>query len=90
MSHYFVYITKNSSTSSYLVQLTNDLKRSVSQMKQIDEYTGSGKLLYYEHYTELKKANSRLNELKNLALAQMAELIKSANPHEEDLGALFV
>jgi putative endonuclease len=45
------------------------------------------KLIYYEHYRDVRDAIARESQLKKWSRVKKVELIHRLNPHWEDLGA---
>ncbi len=86
---YYVYIMASVSGTLY-IGVTNDLMRRVSEHQQelIEGFTkkyGCKKLVYYENFSEIRQAIAREKYLKGLKRMKKAVLIKSVNPHWQDL-----
>lgn len=86
---YYVYIMA-SPTGTLYIGVTNDLLRRVSehQLGLVDGFTkkyGCKKLVYYENYSDIKQAIAREKSLKGIMRKKKMELIKSVNPHWQDL-----
>jgi putative endonuclease len=86
-----VYIVTNRNDSVLYIGVTNSLARRTSQHREI---TGSGfaaiyqcnKLIYHEHYADIRDAIAREKQLKRWSRAKKVALIAQLNPHWLDLG----
>lgn len=86
---FYVYIMASESRTLY-IGFTNGLERRVSEHKQdlIEGFTkqyGCHKLVYYEHYTDVKVAIAREKQLKRWRREKKVKLIESVNPTWRDL-----
>lgn len=87
--HYYVYIMASSSGTLY-IGVTNNLKRRVAEHKAgkvkgfAQEYA-CNKLVYYEHYGSAYAAIAREKEIKKWRRKKKQDLIKTLNPHWQDL-----
>ncbi|MFA7654146.1 MAG: GIY-YIG nuclease family protein [Candidatus Magasanikbacteria bacterium] len=94
---YFVYILASDSGTLY-IGVTNNLERRLSEHKQgqVEGFTqkyGCSRLVYYEDYHDIKQAIAREKYLKGKTRKFKEELIKTVNPHWNDLSVgweLFV
>ncbi len=87
--HYYVYIMANNRPTLY-VGITNSIeRRSVEhKYKLIDGFTEKynlSKLVYYEHFADVKEAIEREKQLKHWNRAWKLKLIQTMNPKFEDL-----
>ena len=87
--HYHVYIMASSSGTLY-IGVTNSLKRRVAEHKagKIKGFTQKyvcNKLVYYEHYGSVYTAIAREKEVKKWRREKKQDLIKTLNPHWQDL-----
>jgi putative endonuclease len=96
MNHheYYVYIMA-SPTGTLYIGVTNDLQRRVSehQSSMIEGFTkkyGCKKLVYYESYSDVRQAISREKSLKGITRIKKMNLIKTINPHWQDLSQEWV
>ena len=85
--NYFVYITTNPSKTVLYTGVTNDLVFRLHQhfMNRGQEKTFAGryycyKLIYFQHYSDIKDAIEREKEIKNLSRIKKLDLIKENNP----------
>ena len=87
--NFYVYIMTSSSGTLY-IGITNNLLRRVLEHKEskIEGFTkkySCNKFVYYEHYTDVHAALSREKEIKKWRRKKKQNLIKSINPHWNDL-----
>jgi len=88
--NYYVYIITNRNNSTFYVGVTNDIVRRVQEHKKhtikgfSDKYNLI-KLVYFEHYEDIKSAILREKQLKNWHREWKINLIKSNNPDFKDL-----
>lgn len=89
--HYFTFIMGNANSDKHDVSLTQDLKSEILALKESLEASGSSnqKLLYFEHYIDPAKAIMRNLELRDQSPDELRQLVKEANPDEEDLSLFF-
>lgn len=85
----YVYIMASASGTLY-IGVTNNLIRRVSEhregrMKGFSKKYGCNKLVYYEHYTDVVCAINREKEIKKWRREKKTALIKTINPHWNDL-----
>lgn len=86
---FFTYIMSNASMTLY-TGVTNNLLRRVSQHKNADASTFTGRyhfdrLVYFEVYDLATEAIGREKSIKGMTRARKIALIKSVNPKWEDL-----
>jgi putative endonuclease len=86
-SNYFVYITSNTTRSTFYIGVTNDLVRRLDEHYQNsgDKKTFAGRyycytLIYYERFTSPEDAIAREKQLKNWSRSKKEALIKRQNP----------
>lgn len=86
-SNYFVYITSNTTRSTYYIGVTNDLVRRLDEhfKNSGDKKTFVGRyycytLIYYERYTTPVDAIAREKQLKNWSRSKKTAIIKKQNP----------
>lgn len=87
--NYYVYILASDSGTLY-TGVTNDLERRVSEHEQglIEGFSKKyqcHKLIYYEHYTDVRNAIAREKQFKNWNRDKKEKLIKTLNPTWKDL-----
>jgi putative endonuclease len=87
--NFYVYIMASQSGTIY-VGFTNNILRRVYEHKRggIDGFTKKYKcykLVYYEHFTYVYNAMAREKEIKKWNRERKQDLIKSSNPHWDDL-----
>jgi putative endonuclease len=87
--NFYVYIMGSSSGTLY-VGFTNNLLRRVEEHKngKVEGFTkkySCNKLLYYEHYGDVRLAISREKEIKKWRREKKEMLIKSLNKNWSDL-----
>ncbi len=92
--NYFVYIMA-SETGTLYSGVTNNLERRVSEHQQglVDGYTkkyGCTRLVYYEHYQDIRDAIARETQLKKWNRIKKENLIKTVNPRWDDLSEEWV
>ena len=89
---FWIYIVTNRNHSVLYIGVTNRLSRRVWEHR---EGIGAGfaadyqckKLIYYEHYRDVRDAIARESQLKKWSRAKKVELINRMNPSWLDLGA---
>ena len=86
LGNYYVYITTNPGKTVLYTGVTNDLKRRL-----LEHYKNKGnsklfagryycyKLIYYEHYPDIRQAIFREKEIKNMNRKKKDELISAKN-----------
>jgi putative endonuclease len=79
-----------SMTGTLYIGVSNSLKARVSQHKEgeIEGFTkkySCNKLIYYEHFTDVYCAIAREKQLKKWNRKKKQEIIKTLNPHWNDL-----
>ena len=89
--NYYVYILASNSGTLY-IGVTNNLERRLIEHRQglVKGFTqkyGCSRLVYYEDYRDIKQAIAREKYLKGKNRKFKEELIKSINPHWNDLSA---
>ena len=90
--NFWVYIVTNRNHSVLYIGVTNRLSRRTWEHR---EGSGTGfaanyqckKLIYYEHYRNIRDAIARESQLKKWSRAKKLGLINQLNPQWEDLGA---
>jgi putative endonuclease len=87
--NFYVYIMASSSGTLY-IGVTNDLLRRVSEHKNglVEGFTkkySCNKLIYYEHFNDVYAALNREKEIKKWRREKKEKLIKTFNPHWNDL-----
>ncbi|WP_242929167.1 GIY-YIG nuclease family protein [Pontibacter vulgaris] len=94
-SNYFVYITSNTSRSTYYIGVTNDLARRLHEHFQNsgDKKTFAGRyycytLIYYERFSSPDEAIAREKQLKNWSRSKKDILIRHLNPLLKSLNSL--
>jgi putative endonuclease len=89
---FWVYIVTNRNNSVLYIGVTNSLSRRVWRHR---EGVGANfparyqckKLIYYEHYRDVRDAITRESQLKKWSRAKKVALINEMNPSWLDLGA---
>ena len=89
MQEYYVYIMSNTSGTLY-TGITNDLERRVYEHKKklIAGFTkryNITKLVYFDSSNDVTAAIVREKQIKGMLRSKKIELIKTVNPHMEDL-----
>ncbi len=87
--NFYVYMTASSSGTLY-VGMTNDLIRRIAEHKEgkIEGFSkkySCNKLVYYEHHKYVYNAIEREKEIKKWRREKKQDLIKTINPHWNDL-----
>jgi putative endonuclease len=87
--NFYVYIMSSQSGTIY-IGFTNNLLKRASEHKEgkIKGFTkkySCNKLIYYEHFENVYDAISREKEIKKWRREKKQALIKSINPHWNDL-----
>ena len=87
--NFYVYILGSISGTLY-IGMTNNLFRRMSEHKNklvegFSKKYGCDKLLYYEYFEYVENAITREKQLKNWNRKKKEFLIKTQNPHWEDL-----
>ncbi len=90
MKQYYVYILTTSSHSVLYVGVTSNLIKRISEhknklVKGFTEKYNVHKLVYYEILNDPENAIIREKSIKNLLRLKKFELIKTKNPHLEEL-----
>lgn len=85
----YVYIMASVNKTLY-VGVTTDLQRRVSEHRRArrPSFTGQYKinqLVYFEQFTDLRKAIAREKQVKSWGRAKKVALIEAVNPHWRDL-----
>ena len=91
--NYYVYILTNEYGNVMYIGVTNDLRRRISEHKggMLEGFTKRykvHKLVYYEHFDDIKAAIAREKELKGWSRAKKNELVETENPGWEELDIL--
>ena len=90
--NFWVYIATNRSSSVLYIGVTNRLSRRTWERREgvkagfASKYQ-CRKLIYYEHYRDVRDAIARESQLKKWSRAKKIALINRANARWEDLGA---
>jgi putative endonuclease len=86
--NYYVYITTNPGKTVLYVGVTNDLRQRIMEHEanRGNNRTFAGKyfcykLIYYEHFFDIRYAILREKEIKNMTRKKKEELIATMNPH---------
>lgn len=92
--NYYVYIMASGKVGTLYIGVTNNIERRVSEHKQKigSKFTKKYevmKLMYYEHFTQIKFAIAREKAMKAWKRSWKIQLIESVNPHWEDLWNKF-
>lgn len=87
--NFYVYIMASNSGTLY-IGMTNDLIRRVKEHKEgkkegFTKKYGCKKLIYYEHTDDVYVALKKEKQLKKWRREKKQNLIKSMNPHWNDL-----
>ena len=87
--NFYVYIMASASGTLY-IGFTNNLERRVLEHKEgkiagFSKKYSCNKLVYYEHFQDVYSAINREKEIKKWRREKKEELIKSLNPHWNDL-----
>lgn len=90
----YVYILTNRWGNVMYVGSTGDLRIRLYQHKKrlIAGFTQKynvDRLVYYEEHANVESAEMRENQLKGKSRAKKNELVKSFNPHWDDLSSKF-
>ncbi len=90
MKDYCVYIMTNKKNGTLYIGVTNDVIRRVGEHKRgkIEGFTqkyGLNRLVYYEHYAQIKDAIRREKQLKHWNRKWKIALIEESNPQWQDL-----
>lgn len=88
-NNYYTYIVASDSWTLY-IWVTNNLERRIYEHKNwlIEWFTkkyGCKKLVYYENYSDINEAITREKQLKKWNRQKKQDLIKTQNPHWNDL-----
>ncbi len=90
--NFWVHIVTNRSSSVLYIGVTNRLSRRTWEHREgakagfASKYQ-CRKLIYYEHYRDVRDAIARESQLKKWSRAKKIALINRANVRWEDLGA---
>ena len=87
--NFYVYMTASSSGTLY-IGMTNDLIRRIAEHKEVkiegfSKKYSCNKLVYYEHHKYVYNAIEREKEIKKWRREKKQDLIKTINPHWNDL-----
>ena len=92
---YFVYIVTNHTGTVLYIGVTNDLEGRLwehangeSHSKFTRKYHVN-KLLFYEHFNDVRDAIAREKQLKGWTRAKKEALVRAINPAFDDLGVLL-
>ena len=89
--NYYVYILTNVTNRVMYIGVTNDLKRRITE-HQLGLFPGFTKqyhvhrLVYYEHYTDIRQAIAREKQLKGWTRAKKDALVEERNPEWREIG----
>lgn len=86
----YIYILTNCNNKVLYIGVTNDLRRRINEHKsgQNDGFTKKyrvHKLVYFEEYSDIKRAIAREKQLKHWIRAKKVALIEALNPDWNDL-----
>jgi putative endonuclease len=90
--NFWIYIITNRSHSVLYIGVTNRLSRRTWEHREgikagfASKYLCK-KLVYYEHYRDIRDAIARESQLKKWSRAKKISLVNRLNPRWEDLGA---
>ncbi|MCB0283986.1 MAG: GIY-YIG nuclease family protein [Calditrichaeota bacterium] len=81
-NNYYVYISTNRGRTVLYIGVTNNVEKRIAEHLQNkgNKRTFAGKLIYYEHFFDIKQAIQREKELKNLSRKKKENVIKQKNP----------
>lgn len=86
-NNYYVYINTNRGRTVLYIGVTNNVEKRIAEHLQNkgNKRTFAGhyycyKLIYYEHFFDIKQAIQREKELKNLSRKKKENVIKQKNP----------
>ena len=87
--NYYVYIITNRSGTLY-AGVTNDLERRIYERKHrltpgFTSRYNIDRLVYYEHFTDIRSAIRREKEIKGWRRTKKLALVESVNPKWRDL-----
>lgn len=90
--NFCIYIVTNRNQSVLYIGVTNRLSRRTWEHREGDKAGFASKyqckkLIYYEHYGDVRDAIARESQLKKWSRAKKFALINRLNPRWEDLGA---
>jgi len=90
--NFWVYIITNRSNSVLYIGVTNRLSRRTWEHRERVQAGFASKyqckkLIYYEHYRDVRDAIARESQLKKCSRAKKIDLINRLNARWEDLGA---
>ncbi len=89
--NYYVYILTNVTNRVMYIGVTNDLKRRITE-HQLGLFRGFTKqyhvhrLVYYEHFNDIRQAIAREKQLKGWSRAKKDALIEERNPEWREIG----
>ena len=89
--HFFVYAVSNYSGTVLYIGVTNDLPRRIWEHQhgqESSEFTKQyhvDRLVFYEHYNDIRDAIAREKQLKEWTRAKKEALIRTTNPQREGL-----
>ena len=90
--NFWIYFVTNKNHSVLYIGVTNRLSRRTGQHREGDRVGFASKyqckkLVYYEHYRDVRDAIARESQLKKWSRKKKIELINRLNPRWDDLGA---
>ncbi|PYL68016.1 MAG: excinuclease ABC subunit C [Verrucomicrobia bacterium] len=89
--NFWVYIVTNQNHSVLYIEITNRLSRRTWEHREGNKPGFASryrftKLIYYEHYGDVRDAIARESQLKKRSRAKNIGLVNRLNPRWEDLG----
>ena len=90
MNAYFIYMMTNKGRTTLYTGITNSLVRRVSQHRQgessgFSKRYNTNRLVYYEHFNDVRDAIAREKQLKGWSRMKKEELVNARNPKWTDL-----
>ena len=88
--NFYVYIFTNDNNHVMYIGVTNDLKRRITE-HQLGIFPGFTKkyhvhrLVYYEHYNDIRQAIIREKQLKGWTRAKKNALVEEQNPEWKEI-----
>ena len=88
---FWIYIVTNRNHSVLYIGVTNSLSRRVWKHREgirasFPARYHCHKLVYYEHYRDIRDAIARESQLKKWSRSKKVDLINRMNPNWDDLG----
>src|SRR5581483_6582 len=90
--NFWIYIVTNRNRSVLYIGVTNRLSRRTWEHRQgskvgFDAKYQCRRLIYYEHYRDIRDAIARESQLKKWSRTKKTSLVNRLNPEWKDLGA---